>query len=137
METAPIMLETLKEKHISARANSCRPSMRSYNSTPEIRNSGKSQWKRQCMMDRITLSNRFRTNIQYHNTIVNLGHVSFCHHFASVVVRICKLFIFSSSSLKPLRAFPGKNTWQCRNAIDFFCLGGYFFSGVVVKILFN
>jgi len=35
------------------------------------------------------------------------GHVSFCHHFASVgvVVRICKLFIFSSSSLKPLNRF--------------------------------
>ena len=33
------------------------------------------------------------------------GHVSFCHHFASVVVvvvRVCKLFILSSSSLKPL-----------------------------------
>lgn len=45
-ETAPIMLETLKEKHLSARAHSCRPSMRSYNSTPEIRNSEKSQWKR-------------------------------------------------------------------------------------------
>ena len=28
------------------------------------------------------------------------GHVSFCHHFVSVVV--CKLFILSSSSLKPL-----------------------------------
>jgi hypothetical protein len=33
--------------------------------------------------------------------------VSFCHHFASVdgVVRVCKLFIFSSSSLKPLNRF--------------------------------
>ena len=39
------------------------------------------------------------------------GHVSFCHHFASVVVgvvvvvRVCKLFILSSSSLKPLNWF--------------------------------
>ena len=34
------------------------------------------------------------------------GHVSFCHHFTSgVVVHICKLFIFSSSSLKPLNRF--------------------------------
>ena len=34
------------------------------------------------------------------------GHVIFCHHFASVVVvRICKFFIFSSSSLKPLNRF--------------------------------
>jgi hypothetical protein len=34
------------------------------------------------------------------------GHVKFCHHFASVVVvRVCKLFIFSSSSLKPLNRF--------------------------------
>ena len=35
------------------------------------------------------------------------GHVRFCHHFASViviVVRVCKLFIFSSS-LKPLNRF--------------------------------
>jgi hypothetical protein len=32
--------------------------------------------------------------------------VSFCHHFASViVVHVCKLFIFSSSSLKPLNRF--------------------------------
>jgi hypothetical protein len=35
------------------------------------------------------------------------GNVSFCHHFASVVVVICvcKLFICSSSSLKPLNRF--------------------------------
>ena len=37
------------------------------------------------------------------------GLVSFCHHFASggsvVVVRVCKLFIFSSSSLKLLNRF--------------------------------
>ena len=34
------------------------------------------------------------------------GHVSFCNHFASVVVvRVCKLFIFSSSSLNPLNRF--------------------------------
>jgi len=35
------------------------------------------------------------------------GHVNFCHHFASIVVdvRVCKLFIFSSSSLKPLNRF--------------------------------
>ena len=39
------------------------------------------------------------------------GHVSFCHHFASVVVRVCKLFIFSSSSLKPLNRF-GPNLQQ-------------------------
>jgi hypothetical protein len=34
-------------------------------------------------------------------------HVSFCHHFASVVVVVCvcKLFIFYSSSLKPLNRF--------------------------------
>jgi hypothetical protein len=30
---------------------------------------------------------------------------SFCHHFTSVVVHVCKLFIFSSSSLKPLNRF--------------------------------
>jgi hypothetical protein len=34
------------------------------------------------------------------------GHVSFCHHFASVVVvRVCNLFIFSSYSLKSLNRF--------------------------------
>jgi hypothetical protein len=32
------------------------------------------------------------------------GHVSFCHHFASVVVHVCKLYILSSS-LKPLNRF--------------------------------
>ena len=32
------------------------------------------------------------------------GQVSFCHHFASIV-RVCKLFIFSSSSLNPLNRF--------------------------------
>jgi hypothetical protein len=37
--------------------------------------------------------------------IIFLAHLArFCHHFASVV-RICKLFIFSSSSLKPLNRF--------------------------------
>ena len=53
------------------------------------------------------------------------GHVSFCHHFtSSVVVRICKLFIFSSSSLKPLNRF-GPNLaemfiWEVLYQIFFF-----------------
>jgi hypothetical protein len=39
----------------------------------------------------------------YSYQLIFLAHLSFCHHFASVVVR--KLFIFSSSSLKPLNRF--------------------------------
>ena len=31
--------------------------------------------------------------------------MALCHHFVSVVIRVCKLFIFSSSSLKPLNRF--------------------------------
>jgi hypothetical protein len=52
------------------------------------------------------------------------GQVSFCHLFASVVVRVCKLFIFSSSSLKPLNRF-GPNLaemfiWEVLYQIFFF-----------------
>ncbi|XP_063405468.1 dual specificity protein kinase TTK-like isoform X2 [Mytilus trossulus] len=43
METAPVMMESHKEKYVTVRANSCRPAMRSYSSTPEMRNL---QWKR-------------------------------------------------------------------------------------------
>ena len=47
-------------------------------------------------------------------------HVSFCHHFASVVVvaRVCKLFIFSSSSLQPLNRF-GPNLFIGRSSTRF------------------
>lgn len=45
METAPIMLEADKEKFISVRSNSCRPVMRAYNSTPEMRSLGNANWK--------------------------------------------------------------------------------------------
>jgi hypothetical protein len=42
--------------------------------------------------------------LQFHRLSSSKGHVSFYHHFASIVVRVCKLFILSSS-LKPLNRF--------------------------------
>ena len=48
----------------------------------------------------------FKVDFQCHMLWSFLAHLaqSFCRHFASVV-RICKLFIFSSSFLKPLNRF--------------------------------
>ncbi|XP_071137329.1 dual specificity protein kinase TTK-like isoform X1 [Mytilus edulis] len=46
METAPVMMESHKEKYVTVRANSCRPAMRSYSSTPEMRSLSNLQWKR-------------------------------------------------------------------------------------------
>ncbi|XP_052087983.1 dual specificity protein kinase TTK-like isoform X2 [Mytilus californianus] len=46
METAPVMMESHKEKYVTVRANSCRPAMRSYSSTPEMRSLSNFQWKR-------------------------------------------------------------------------------------------
>ncbi|VDI24160.1 CD2-associated protein [Mytilus galloprovincialis] len=46
METAPVMMESHKEKYVTVRANSCRPAMRSYSSTPEMRSLTNLQWKR-------------------------------------------------------------------------------------------
>jgi hypothetical protein len=46
------------------------------------------------------------------------GHVSFCHHFASVVVIcVCKLFICSSTSLKPLNRF-GPNLGEIKKVFE-------------------